>query len=169
MRIRKHVIMAAVIILSHSVWAAVEVRAAENEALEHRGQGYAFFAPGAIVFDGYRIGTLHIGGGGEALIYKGIGIGGEMGYFAPWRELSNGAAILSLDGSYRFNRDRKLSPFVSGGCSLGIRNGYGRLVNFGGGVNYWFRDKIGIRLEFRDFVDRGGGQLISGRIGISFR
>jgi hypothetical protein len=77
--------------------------------------------------------------------------------------------ILSFNGSYHFGRSQKLSSFVSGGYSIGIREGHISLANFGGGTNYWFRDRVGLRLEFRDHVDRDHNQYLSGRIGLAFR
>jgi len=136
---------------------------------EHHGQGYVFFGPGAWSLEGNRIGLAHFGGGGEALPYKGIGIGGEVGYFALWEDFSNGFGMVSLDGSYHFNRARKISPFVTAGYSAYIRNGHANFFNIGGGMNYWFHDRMGLRLEFRDHMREGAGHIFSGRIGLSFR
>jgi hypothetical protein len=134
------------------------------------GQGYAFFAPGVIVVNGHSLGAAHVGGGGEAVFGNGMGIGAEAGYVGAWEGFGQGATILSIDGSYHFNRSRKVSPFVTGGYSLGISSdSLGNMVNFGGGIHYWFRKRLGLRLEFRDHVDRSGGQLLEGRIGIAFR
>jgi len=139
-----------------------------------RGQGYAFFAPGGISGGGATTGTLHFGGGVEALFYKGLGVGGELGYLAPKRSFSNGIGILSLNGSYHFRNSkppRKAVPFVTGGYSLGFRSGTQNLFNFGGGVNYWMRDHLGLRLEFRDHVNPryGTAHYWEFRIGLAFR
>jgi len=82
--------------------------------------GYLFFGPGATVTSGYHKGKVHIGGGVEALVIKGLGVGTELGYFTPWKDWSAGWLILSLDGSYHFLRDQKVSPFLTGGVSLGF-------------------------------------------------
>ena len=138
-----------------------------------RVQGYVFVAP-SIFVDGISRtrSALHTGAGGEFLVYKGLGVGTEIGYFTPWSDWSSGLAIWSLDGSYHFTRNRRLSPFVTGGYSLGFRSRTANLINFGGGVNYWFRSGSGIRLEFRDNVNTEyfrNLHYISFRIGYSFR
>jgi len=44
------------------------------------------------------------------------------------------------------------------------------MVNFGGGVNWWFKRGLGLRLEVRDHVPTtGNGHLLGFRIGLSFR
>ncbi len=118
---------------------------------EHQGQGYVFFAPGASTPGG--TGTVHLGGGGEALVYKGLGVGGEIGYVAPWQCIGRcGLGVFSANGSYNFSRRGKLVPFVTGGYTLFFRSGSANGFNFGGGVNYWVRKRVGLRLEFRDEV-----------------
>jgi len=61
-----------------AVWVPVAVLA--QTADEHKGQGYVYFAPGVATFDGQSGGMLHIGAGGEGLVYKGLGVGAEAGY-----------------------------------------------------------------------------------------
>jgi len=117
---------------------------------QNRGQGYIFAAPGAVERGGAA--TLHFGGGGEGLFYRGLGAGAEIGFMGPARNLGEGFGVFSVNGSYHFQRDKKLVPFVTSGYSLFFRNGSANLVNFGGGVHYWFRKGIGLRVEFRDHV-----------------
>jgi hypothetical protein len=143
----------------------------KNE-LRATGQGYVFFAPGATVQRGSSLGLAQFGGGGEALVYKGVGIGGELTYVTPWSDYGAGVLLGSLDGSYHFARNRKISPFLTGGYSLAFRQGYVNLVNFGGGVNCWVTRKVGVRLEFRDHINRNDwitSHYLSARMGISFR
>ena len=138
---------------------------------EHHGQGYAYFAPGASSPGGS--GTIQMGGGGEGLVYKGVGLGGELGYLVPWQSFTHGLGVVSFDGSYHFNRSQKLVPFVSCGYTLFFRSGAVNGINFGGGVNYWFRERVGLRLEFRDQVGielEGPSSHFYGlRVGLSFR
>jgi hypothetical protein len=172
MRILKYLVVSASMIIALSVGAQAQSSASSGERKEHRGQGYAFFGPGAIVEDGYSVAVAHFGGGGEGFLYKGLGLGAEAGYLTPWRDFGNGIGLVSFNGSYHFNRDRKLSPFVSGGYTLGFRSDTANLFNFGGGVNYWFRDRVGLRLEFRDHVYSEQSlniHYLGGRIGFSFR
>ncbi len=169
MRNCKRFALAAALCLLWSAWVHAGPPSKEGE--EQAGQGYVFFAPGAVVAGGNSVGTAHFGGGAEALVYQGLGIGAELGYHTPWEDFSSGIGILSINGSYNFNRTEKLSPFVTGGYSLAFRNGHANLVNFGGGVNYWFREKLGLRLEFRDHLKTGTPTVhyISARIGLAIR
>ena len=99
----------------------------------------------------------------------------EIGYLAPARSISEGVGILSANGSYHFlngEPSQKLVPFVTGGYSLAFREGSANLFNFGGGVNYWFRERMGLRLEFRDHVIPDGNHsdhFLGFRIGLTFR
>lgn len=74
--------------------------------------------------------------------------------------------------SFHFKQDPMgFDPFLTGGFSyvrMYSRNGY--YVNLGGGANYWFRPRVGLRAEFRAYP--GGGDLNSFseiRFGVSFR
>ena len=120
---------------------------------EHRSRGYVFFAPGASAPGG--TGTLHFGGGSEGLIYKGLGVGGELGYHAPWRSFGDGLGVFSLNGSYHFlprKNEGKVVPFLTSGYTLFFRSDSLNLFNVGGRVDYWCRERVGQRFEFRDHV-----------------
>jgi opacity protein-like surface antigen len=140
---------------------------------EPKGQGYVFFAPGT-TSPGTPTGTVHFGVGGEALVYKGLGLGGEVGYLAPWSSVGDGMGTFSPDLSYHFRSrsgEQKLVPFVTGGYTLFFRSGTANGFNFGGGVNYWFREHLGLRLEFRDNVwtTYATGHFLGFRVGLAFR
>ena len=139
----------------------------------HRAQGYVFAGAGGTAPDGVGA-TLNFGVGGEGLIYKGLGAGGEIGYLTPARTPSDGFGILSANGSYHFinaSSSGRLVPFVTGGYSFFFRSGFANGVNAGGGINYWFRERMGLRVEFRDQIVPGGRavHLVGVRIGLSFR
>jgi hypothetical protein len=145
--------------------------AAAAQSKDHHGQGYFFVAPTTTTAGGFG---LHIGGGGEGLVYKGLGVGGEIGYIGAARELNRGIGVLSPNVSYNFtnaSKSGKLAPFVTSGYSLLIGSDALHAVNVGGGVNWWFKDHLGLRLEFRDHVAlRFGSTHIFGvRIGLAFR
>jgi hypothetical protein len=145
--------------------------AASAQSKERRGQGYVFVAPTTTTEGGSG---LHIGGGGEGLVYKGLGVGGEVGYLGAARDLSQGIGILSPNVSYHFtkaSKSGKFAPFVTGGYTLLIGSDAAHAVNFGGGMNWWFKDRIGLRLEFRDHVpvQFGSVHIFSVRIGLAFR
>jgi hypothetical protein len=141
------------------------------QSKERRGQGYIFVAPTTTTEGGFG---LHIGGGGEGLVYKGLGVGGEIGYLGAAQELSQGIGVLSPNVSYNFtkaSRSGKFAPFVTGGYTLLVGSDALHAVNVGGGVNWWFKDHLGLRLEFRDHValQFGSTHIFGVRIGLAFR
>lgn len=145
-----------------------------SQDLDHKtaGRGYAFVSPGVALGEGSSMSFLHFGGGGEVNLYKGIGIGAEIGYLAPFQYISDGVGVFSVNGLYNFEKPgSKIAPFVTGGYSLIFRSGYLNAMNFGGGVDYWFAKKVGLRFEFRDHVSPQyfSDQLLQGRLAIVFR
>ncbi|MBI3896344.1 MAG: hypothetical protein HY313_10495 [Acidobacteria bacterium] len=115
----------------------------------------ATFAPSAVISSGEATSTFYFGGGGEGLIYKGLGAGADIGYLFPKSDFKEGVGLLSTNGYYHFfteGSSQKLVPFATAGYSLGFREGTANLVNFGGGVDYWFHEKAALRLEVRDNV-----------------
>ncbi|MBK9314132.1 MAG: hypothetical protein IPM55_07795 [Acidobacteria bacterium] len=141
---------------------------------DSKGHGYLFVAPGAATNGGGSSASLHIGGGGEGLVYKGLGVGGEIGWLGPTRALNDGFGVLSANGSYHFRNataSGKVVPFVTGGWSLAFRSGSAHGGNFGGGINYWFKERIGLRLEVRDHVFNNftSTHFLGFRVGLAFR
>ena len=115
-------------------------------------EGYAFVAPGALTAAGFTNGTLHVGGGAEHVFSSRVGLGAEIGAVGSWRNYHTAIGMFSVNGSYHFTDDRKIDPFVTGGYSLAFRSGSANFGNFGGGLNYWFRRRLGLRVEVRDHV-----------------
>jgi len=135
-------------------------------------RGYGFVAPGAAIGDGSSIGFLHFGGGAEGNIYKGLGVGAEISYGAPFEAMGNGVGVFSVDGLYRFHKSgSKFEPFLAGGYSLLFRSDFANAVNLGGGIDCWFQKKLGMRFEFRDYFSPHyfNVHIIQGRIGVIFR
>lgn len=138
------------------------------------GYGYAFVAPGGRSTDDA---TLHVGGGGEYVFTGGVGIGAELGYLGPIEQLGGGFGVFSANGGYHFkkaSRSGKTIPFITGGYTSIFRERNGESgFNFGVGVNHWFKERVGIRLEFRDnvFQYRGSDYVhyFNARIGVTFR
>jgi hypothetical protein len=147
---------------------------AAAQSNESRGQGYFFVAPGSASGGGL---TLHAGGGGEGLVYKGLGVGGEIGYLRLDREGRDGVGfgVLSPHVSYNFlsaSKSGKIVPFVAGGYSLlFVSGGAANAIHFGGGLNWWLKNRVGLRLEIRDQIipDAPSFHLVGVRIGLSFR
>lgn len=139
---------------------------------EHHGQGYVYVGPGALTPESPAL--LHLGVGGEALIKGGLGMGMELGVFFPPGRFNDGLGVLSPDISYHFlkaSKSRKLAPFITGGYTLLFAGGVANGFNFGGGINYWFKDRIGMRIEVRDHViiPVQNYHLIGVRFGLAFR
>jgi len=126
-----------------------------QESEPPRGTANVFFGGGGAFASGDRSGVLQFGGGGEGRIYKGLSAGAEIGYLHPTKSFKDGFGLLSTNGTYRFWKawpSQKLVPFVTAGYSLAFRDGHANLANFGGGVDYWFRDRAALRLEVRDHI-----------------
>jgi hypothetical protein len=99
-----------------------------------------------------------------------MGIGVEFGGVI----LSEWFFTFSANSSYHFRKPRssqKWTPFFTGGYSMGIREGALHGVNFGGGAQYRMRERLGLRLEFRDqmYLHRDARfHLWQFRIGVAF-
>ena len=143
-------------------------RAQESEP--PRATANAFFGGGGLFANGHKSGTLQFGAGGEGRIYKGLGAGAEIGYLYPTESFTSGYGLLSTNGSYHFRTQStpKLVPFVTAGYSLAFRDGHTNLANFGGGVDYWFRDRTALRFEVRDHVWPGNttAHFLMFRVGV---
>ncbi len=145
-----------------------------QEVRENRGAGYIFVAPGAALASGESAGLLHFGVGGQGLLYRGLGMSGEVGYLAPTAGVQYGVGLASINGFYQFGRaghGRKAVPFLTGGYSLAFRQGVANAINFGGGLNYWFGSRKALLLEIRDYLtlQEGNIHFVTCRIGLSFR
>ena len=140
------------------------------------GLGYGFLGLGAASFEGDSVGTWHVGGGGEAVFRDAFGVGAEFGYLSWLEESSDGLGVLSVNGAYHFNGAAgaaRWRPFVSGGYTLGFDGDVTEnLFNIGGGVDYWLKPRVGLRIEFRDHVWAEDGETVhfwGVRFGVTFR
>ncbi len=111
-----------------------------------------------------------MGGGGELFLNKGLAAGVELGYNAPWKAFGSGVGVVSVDGSYHFNRSGNAVPFFTGGYTRTFGPGSANWVNFGAGTDYWFKPNLGLRLEARDHVPtQGNAHMLEFRVGLAFR
>jgi hypothetical protein len=119
-----------------------------------RTHGYGFFAPSAVTGGGDSDGAMNIGVGGEARILRNVGLGAEVSWFTPWQSFDSGFGIFSPNGYIHFVNDRRarFDPYATIGYSLFFRSGTASLLNFGGGANWWFSDRLGLKFEVRDHV-----------------
>src|SRR5262245_36549202 len=138
---------------------------------DRRGWGYAVGGAGGASGNGASVAMFQVAGGGEGLVYRGLGLGAEVGYLAPFRAGGDGFGVFSPNVAYHFNNSSsKLVPFVTGGYSLAFRSGTSSGGNVGGGVQYWMKDHIGLRLEFRDHIfSSDSPHFFQFRVGLSFR
>jgi hypothetical protein len=132
--------------------------------------GYAFVAP--TLGDGGN--GIGLGGGAKYMLKDGLGAGADYTFVGSTTDFRNsGFSLISANGYYQFKAEGKLKPFVTAGYSRSFMNGAdANFANLGGGVNYWFKSKAGLLLEFRDFLNRDSGvtgQLWQVRMGLSFK
>lgn len=173
---------------------------------QYHGQGYLFFAGARSGTGSFQSGSsttslesgsvsnsLQFGGGGEFLVGKGLGFGGELlSSTQSWEGATLGTWIGSLNVSYHFGsstKKRKLEPFVTGGYTFfyvpNIGFGPDSGGNFGAGLNIWLLRHTALRLEIRDDIGgrdlsaefepegtyylRSSQHLVGFRIGVTFR
>lgn len=144
---------------------------AQANAQGNTWQGYAYFGvhqtPGAFG------NVLSAGVGGEGFLYRGLAVGGDLGYMFPRTSPPvGGIGLLSVDPSYHFvNKDRtnRVVPFVTGGYGLAFSGAAANLVNFGGGATFWFRDGLGFRFEVRNYRYRSDNFTTQFRFALAFR
>jgi hypothetical protein len=169
---------------------------AQDADHQYHGQGYFFVAEAS---SSARIGVLassnspQLGGGGEFLVDKGLGFGGEL---LRSTQSFEGASLSTWVGSinmtYHFGpstKKRKVEPFVTGGYTFfhvsNIGFGPDSGGNFGAGLNVWLMHHAALRLEIRDdvggqdlsaefepygtFYLRSSQHLVGFRIGMTFR
>ena len=97
--------------------------------------------------------TVHVAVGAEGRVASGrLGVGAEIGYLAPTRDLSGGFGVLSPNATLYFKNASRLVPFATAGYSLLFREAASNAFNVGAGVEYWTPRGIGLRLEVRNHI-----------------
>lgn len=130
--------------------------------------GYVFVAPGFAHADQQTLGLIHLGVGGEYVFRNTYGAGAEIGLVG--RTDLGAAGIASLNGYYHFKHDRPWAPFVTAGYTNVFELFSGTsMANIGGGINYWYKDHLGFKLEFRDHFGSGNINYAEFRFGVSFK
>ncbi len=135
-----------------------------------RAQGYAFFGIDNPPFGDFNYNT--VGAGADLFVYKDLAFSPSAGYLrARDGNQSGSAAVVTLNGSYHFLRGKgRFEPFVTAGYGALANLGEGiSMFNYGGGGQYWFHKRIGVRAEVLNFQHRQYRELTSIRFGISFR
>jgi hypothetical protein len=136
-----------------------------------QSHGYVLFGTGGVTSHVNTSGAMFLGAGGEGVSRIGLGGGAEVGYLARWGSFGGGIGIGSANATFHFNRRRTVVPFVTGGYTLFFRSGHEKGFNFGGGVNWWGSQRIGLKVEVRDHVGLGFGNthVWAVRAGLIFR
>ena len=144
-------------------------------AAQGGASGYVFGGAGASTLSGSSTPGYSFGLGAEYR-FKRFGAGGEIGGVSLRRNLGlttkrSIMALGALNATYHFRSGKRGSrvrdPFVTGGIS--VLNGTNGFFHYGGGMNYWFAKRAGLRFEFRDHVDGDGTHIWQIRAGITFR
>lgn len=144
--------------------------------------GYVFGGPVVVpqsAFTRWNGNFMHVGVGGEGRLTDRFGLGAEAGALMPVtnNDIAITTGLASVTPAYHFasrNSEGKTDPFVDGGLSLLLGGGGGAAAfHYGGGVNYWFARRLGLRLEFRHhvwFPEAGANiNLVGFRVGLAFR
>jgi len=126
-----------------------------------------------------------VGGGVDIPVVAGVSVSGDFGLVGPTgdgivRERSGYASfgngrLLPFNASYRFNRHdaHQPWPFLTGGTGVifGRRDAIVGGLNVGGGIDWWLRERRGVRVEVRDQLleEFDGSHLVTLRVGFIFR
>jgi hypothetical protein len=148
---------------------------AQNSA--GRSHGYAFAGVTVIPdspFTRWDGSFAHFGMGGEKALGSYIGLAGELGLLAPVsNRFAQTSGLLTGGLSYHFaGSGGRVDPFVGAGAGGVIGNGAAGVLYGGGGVNYWMRDRLGLRFDFRyHHWPHGDGpvRFLGFRAGLVFR
>jgi hypothetical protein len=122
---------------------------------------YLVAAPGGISVGGSTAKALYGSLGAEGIVGSGVGLGAEAGVIRQVSARYHGVlTLISTNIYYHLIRSGdRTDPFVTVGYTSLFRGahreggqdpGQANLINFGGGVNYWFRPNLGTKIEFRD-------------------
>lgn len=154
-------------------WAAIGATAMLLGARSVEAQGIGYGVAGLGGVSGFFLSrtTLHAAGGGELLFRDRAGVSGEFGFFGTGRPLLMGSA----NGVFHVVRagGNAASPFVTAGWTrMGNGDASFDAWNAGAGVDLWSKERLGLRIEFRDHVRpdfRGTVHYWTFRGGIAFR
>lgn len=147
-------------------------------AMVAQTHGYVFVAPGVASYGSSletpanqgSMGLIHLGLGGEYVFKNTVGAGGEVGFLGRTDLGALGTA--SLNGYYHFKRNGAWAPFVTAGYSNFFELFQSTsLANIGGGLNYWYKDHMGLKLEVRDHFATGtnSANYLEFRFGFDFK
>jgi hypothetical protein len=114
--------------------------------------GYGIFGPTVLSGGSEYLVSGTTAGGAEFLINGRVGLGVEAGFIGT---PMSGWPVLSATGVWHLTSNRRggptVSPFVAGGISsIDSERSPNRSWNVGAGVDVWMRERIGLRIDYRD-------------------
>jgi|CZKX01.1.fsa_nt_gi hypothetical protein len=121
------------------------------------------------------------GGGMELALPLHLGIGAEISGIVPSRNPTDTLGNFSLNGyihacgrDHLCGRNQNLDPYFRTGYTVFFRDFTANGFNVGGGLNYWFRERIGLVLGVSWEHEFGTSQNFAttfwtARIGMTFR
>ena len=115
---------------------------------------------------------FHVGAGEDVVWPNGLGVGADVGYISSTTDFGEGLFLLTAGPIYEFQTGRRYKPFVRGGVSLVLGEGGAlSLMHFGGGIDQWFDERWGLRLEVRDHLHPRypGFQVVEFTVGLLIR
>lgn len=133
---------------SHVVFLLLTLMSANALAEQARSGAAAYVYAGTFLASRTSGGAL-VGGGGELRIQR-LSAGLEAGILGH-------SPFLSLSGTFyapSLGSQKTIVPFVKGGVTALSSDAPG-WIHFGGGFNYWPRDRLAFRVEVRDHVAMG--------------
>ena len=169
MRLMRYVLM-PVLVAALPAWAQTKP---DDSAVEYKWNAHGYFAGGSSMGDN-NAGYAGGGGGFEAFVWKRVTVGGDVSVFRDnyYTAVGTFGHIGAQVGYHFASRDktRGADPFVIFGVGGYFPEESSAAVHGGGGLNYWFHRRIGVRFEFR-VAGRPYGDNIDGvfRAGIAFR
>ncbi len=147
------------------------------------GRFYGFIAPaGQVRSVGSSPAQFGFGAGGMYLGSSGFGAGAEIAAVGPRKHVDdsnnwnkNVVGLFTLNGVKAFKlSNEKVEPFVTSGYGRSfMRSSGANWWELGGGVNFWFNEKLGFTFELRDYIHRQDKndwwQYWAPRFGITWR
>ena len=93
-------------------------------------------------------GLLHLGAGEDVIWPNGLGFGADFGYIGATTGFADGLMMLTAGPIYEFRTSSSFKPYVRGGLTVALNGDVAlSLMHVGGGVNKWFDERWGMKLE----------------------
>ena len=158
----------SVVVLSCSLLLASPTFAQEEAEWSKRVFGFAGFG-NEISFSNFFV----VGGGFETISPMGLGFVIDVGYL-QYDAAGNYYLSMSAAAVYEFPLESRVRPYARGGLGFiaDLEDEGGHAVwNVGGGINYWFHERVGLKAEVgysrgRSYYRNG---LVEATFGVMYR